>query len=243
MAKTAFNPITTKWRGAVGGFRYSIVRGKQVIAQRPSAVKNPRSDAQMKVRATFKLSSQFSALWASIIDAFLAKKMRDSVLSRALATKLAYRSSALDNQGIEAKVSLPNFVAALNSQTTPEASNFTLNFGSMAQTITGVDGTMVAYKVVAFNEAGYIIGTYETVLEMNGQEQNITLPATLETPARYDIMAFEMVDSESSMYTHLTNMTGDYQEAIVSNLYTLLASESTMSNVTIHSMVAASTLA
>ena len=78
---------------------------------------------------------------------------------------------------------------------------------------------------------------------MNGQEQNITLPATLETPARYDIMAFEMVDSESSMYTHLTNMTGDYQEAIVSNLYTLLASESTMSNVTIHSMVAASTLA
>ena len=241
MGKTVFNPITTKWRGAIGGFRYSVCRGKQIIAERASAVRNPRTAAQVENRAKFKLSSQFSALWNNILDANAAHKIGDTVLSRSQATKIAHSVAQFGNN--EARVQLRNFVGAWNAKMNQEASNFTLVFTAATQTISGAQGTKVAYKVVAFDMAGVVLGSTTQVVELGTAAENIVLPVVRETVGRYDIIAFEMVDNEDSIFGNLTNMTGAEYESVVSNLYTLLVSENATNNVKIHSLVGETTLA
>ena len=235
------NPITTKWRGGIGGFEYRVLRGKQVIAERASGKRNPRTRAQVENRAKFKLSSQFSALWNNILDAHAAHKIGDTVLSRAPAIKLAHSVAQFANG--EARVQLRNFVGAWNAALPQDASNFTLTFTAATQTISGTQGTNVAYKVVAFNVAGVVLGSTTQVVELGTAAENIILPAVRETVGRYDIMAFEMVDNEDTVIGSLTNMTGAEYEAVVSNLYTLLVSEHGTNNVTIHSLVGETTLA
>lgn len=241
MAKTIHNPITTKWQGTLGGFQYRIVRGNQVIAERASHVRNPRTKAQVENRAKFKLASQFSALWNNILDANAAHKIGDTVLSRAKATKIAHTMAQFNNN--EARVQLRNFVGAWNAALPQDASNFTLTFTAATQTISGTLGTKVAYKVVAFNEAGVVLGSTTQVVELGTAPENIVLPAVLETPERYDILAFEIVDNDNEIFGSLTNMVGAEYEAVVSNLYTLLVSERGVGNTVIHSLVGETTLA
>ena len=241
MANTTHNPITTKWSGTLGGFRYSIVRGKQVISERPSHVRNPRTKAQVENRAKFKLASQFSALWNNILDANAAHKIGDTVLSRSQATKIAHAMAQFNNG--EARVQLRNFVAGWNQAMNQESSNFTLTFTSATQTISGALGTKVAYKVVAFNAQGFVIGSTTQLVELGTAPENIVLPAVLETPERYDILAFEIVDNDDEIFGNLTNMVGAEYEAVVSNLYTLLVSERGVGNTVIHSLVGETTLA
>jgi hypothetical protein len=241
MANTTHNPITTKWSGTLGGFRYSIVRGKQVISERPSHVRNPQTKAQVENRAKFKLASQFSALWNNILDANAAHKIGDTVLSRSKATKIAHAMAQFNNN--EARVQLRNFVAGWNQAMNQDSSNFTLTFTSATQQISGAQGTKVAYKVVAFNAQGFVIGSTTQLVELGTAAENIVLPAVLETPERYDILAFEIVDNDDEIFGNLTNTVGAEYEAVVSNLYTLLVSERGVGNTVIHSLVGETTLA
>ena len=241
MAKTIHNPITTKWQGTLGGFQYRIVRGNQVIAERASHVRNPQTKAQVENRAKFKLASQFSALWNNILDANAAHKIGDTVLSRAKATKLAHAMAQFNNN--EARVQLRNFVGAWNAALPQDASNFTLTFTAATQQISGTLGTKVAYKVVAFDEAGVVLGSTTQVVELGTAPETIVLPVVRGTVGRYDILAFEMVDNEDTVIGSLTNMTGAEYESVVSNLYTLLVSENGTANVKIHSLVGETTLA
>lgn len=243
MGKTAFNPITTKWRGAIGGFRYSVVRGKQVIAERASAVRNPKTAAQMEVRAKFKLATQFSAIWREIINLFLADKNMDDVEKRAALTQTAYDvATAFTVDGNNGKlVSLRNVVAMLNSRFLHNSSNITVGFTSAAQTVTSTVDTTVLCEVVAFNEAGAIIGkTTESLTLTADTAATIPLPIATETPSRYDLMIFEAMPVTEDAWGSITNIQGEYNSGLNKDGYQNLLNVIATGAVEIRSLAQAS---
>lgn len=225
MGKTVFNPITTKWRGAIGGFRYSVVRGKQVIAERASAVKNPRTQGQMNTRMRFKLASQFSNLWKDIIELNMVKKTRDRVLTRATGTQVAFGASQIDDD--LAVINLGDFANDFNAKNNqPAAAGTTLTFNSTTQSITAPAGDIVTYKVVAFDESNTPIGTHSTTYTSDGSAKLIDLPAIFGNAVRYDVLAFSSTPSEGAAeYTgQISNIAADANGAQVSPLvYSLFA--------------------
>lgn len=65
MAKV--NPITGKWSGKLAGTVWAIRNGENIIRERNSSPYNPKSNAQVQVRAKLKLLSQLSAVCAPVI--------------------------------------------------------------------------------------------------------------------------------------------------------------------------------
>lgn len=246
MGKTVFNPITTKWRGAIGGFRYSVVRGKQVIAERASAVRNPRTESQMMTRTKFKLSSQFSNLWKDLLDLNLMKIESDRVLTRGRATKVAF-GAAVAPEGKIAQVSLGNFANdfnGLNNQ--PVQANVALVFSPQTQTLTTPDGTGVFYKIVAFDEDGTPIGSTVQTYESDGSAKTLDLPAIFGTAHRYDIMAFTAEELEGAEeYTgKISQMSGkDMTAGMMTEIYEVVAKAVANSALKIHGIVSGSYVA
>lgn len=245
MGKTVFNPITTKWRGAIGGFRYSVVRGKQVIAERASAVKNPRTPGQMETRMKFKLASQFSNLWKDIIELNMVKKTRDLVMTRAAGTQVAFGASTL-REGA-AMVDLGDFANDFNAKNNqPVGAELVLTFNSTTQSITAPSGDIVTYKVVAFDNSNTPIGTNVTTYTSDGTAKNIDLPAIYGTAIRYDIMVFTITPSEGAEeYTgRLTEMLGqDNGGAAVADVYSLYAAMAAESLITVNGVLTDSYMA
>lgn len=245
MGKTVFNPITTKWRGAIGGFRYSVVRGKQVIAERASAVKNPRTEKQMNTRAKFKLASQFSNLWKDIIELNMVKKTRDLVLTRATGTKVAF--GAADVRSGIATVSLGDFANDFNAKNNqPVNAGMVLTFNSTTQSITAPADDVVTYKVVAFDESDTPIGTNVVTYVSDGTAKNIDLPAIFGNASRYDIMVFSTTPTEGAEeYTgRLTNMLGEDANGLTAaEMYNLFADMAAESLITVNGVVTGSYLA
>lgn len=244
MGKTVFNPITTKWRGAIGGFRYSVVRGKQVIAERASAVKNPRTDAQMTVRSKFKLASQFSNLWKDIIELNMVKKTRDGVIARATGTKVAFGASDGEAGGVF--VSLGDFCNDFNAKNNqPVAAGVTLTFNSTTQSITAPAGHIVNYKVVAFDESNTPIGSHATAYTSDGSAKMIDLPAIFGNASRYDIMAFDSnpTDGADAYTGRLSSMLGqNLSGESYQNMYSLYAEMATEALLEVYGMVSGSYL-
>ena len=227
MANTTHNPITTKWSGAVGGFQYRILRGKQIIAERASHVKNPQTAGQIIVRMKFKLSAQFSSLWKGILEANLAKVQSDSVMARALATSVAYQSAVVSGNHNEAAViDLEEFAQRFNARTrmvTPPSTEMSLMFNASAQTITASEGALVAYQVVAFDQASNPIGSNVETYISDGTAHTVQLPRIAGDAARYDCMAFCTVLDSTTAYTGpLGNITGDDPESLNANTYSVL---------------------
>ena len=224
MANTTHNPITTKWSGAVGGFTYRILRGKQIIAERPSHIANPKSAGQMRVRMKFKLASQFSSLWNNILNANLAKVESDSTLNRGLATSVAYHVADIDQHA--AIVDLEDFENAFNARTRQAASaGMTVHFNAVTQDIVAADGDVVTYQVVAFDEESNPIGFNTVTYVSDGTAKNIDLPAIKGNASRYDLMAFSTTLDENTEYTGpLGNIKGDDPESLSANTYSVLVS-------------------
>lgn len=245
MGKTVFNPITTKWRGAIGGFRYSVVRGKQVIAERASAVKNPRTEAQMNTRTKFKLASQFSNLWKDIIELNMVKKTRDLVMTRATGTQVAFGASQIDNN--TTLVNLGDFANDFNAKNNqPVAAGMALTFNSTTQSITAPTGDIVTYKVVAFDESDTPIGTHSTTYTSDGSAKVIDLPAIFGNAERYDILAFNSTPSEGAAeYTgRISNIAAAYNgDDLVPQVYGVFAQMASESLIEINGLVSGSYLA
>lgn len=245
MGKTVFNPITTKWRGAIGGFRYSVVRGKQVIAERASAVKNPRTTGQMNTRMRFKLASQFSNLWKDIIELNMVKKTRDLVLTRAAGTKVAFGASLVDSD--TAMVNLGDFANDFNAKNNqPVAAGMVLTFDSVEQTITAPAGDIVTYKVVAFDESDTPIGTHSTTYTSDGSAKTIDLPAIFGNAVRYDVLAFSTTPSEGAAeYTgQISSIAAAYNgDNLVPLVYSVFAQMASESLIEINGLVSGSYLA
>ena len=224
MANTTHNPITTKWSGAVGGFTYRILRGKQIIAERPSHIANPKSAGQMRVHMKFKLASQFSSLWNNILNANLAKVESDSTLNRGLATSVAYHVADIDQHA--AIVDLEDFENAFNARTRQAASaGMTVHFNAVTQDIVAADGDVVTYQVVAFDEETNPIGFNTVTYVSDGTAKNIDLPAIKGDASRYDLMAFSTMLDENTEYTGpLGNIKGDDPESLSANTYSVLIS-------------------
>ena len=224
MANTTHNPITTKWSGAVGGFTYRILRGKQIIAERPSHIANPKSAGQMRVHMKFKLASQFSSLWNNILNANLAKVESDSTLNRGLATSVAYHVADIDQHA--AIVDLEDFENAFNARTRQAASaGMTVHFNAVTQDIVAADGDVVTYQVVAFDEESNPIGFNTVTYVSDGTAKNIDLPAIKGDASRYDLMAFSTMLDENTEYTGpLGNIKGDDPESLSANTYSVLIS-------------------
>ncbi|MCR4812457.1 MAG: hypothetical protein K5867_07725 [Bacteroidales bacterium] len=224
MANTQHNPITTKWSGAVGGFTYRILRGKQIIAERPSHIANPKSAGQMRVRMKFKLASQFSSLWNNILNANLAKVESDSTLNRALATSVAYHVAGIDQHA--AIVDLEDFENAFNARTRQTSSGgMVVHFNNAVQEIIAPEGAVVTYQVVAFDEESNPIAFNTETFISNGDPNNIDLPLVRITPTRYDVIAFATTLDENTEYNGpLGNITGDNPESLSANTYSVLVS-------------------
>lgn len=242
MGKTVFNPITTKWRGAIGGFRYSVVRGKQVIAERASAVKNPRTQGQMNTRMKFKLASQFSNLWKDIIELNMIKKTRDLVLTRATGTKVAFGAAQIQNE--YAVVGIGDFANDFNAKNNqPVSAGLELTFTSSAQTITASDGDIVTYKVVAFDESNTPIGSHVATYVSDGSAKVIDLPAIFGDAVRYDIMVFTTTPTEGAEeYTgRLTDMLGEGANGELNKeTYSLIAAMAAESLITVNGVLTGS---
>lgn len=247
MGKTVFNPITTKWRGAIGGFRYSVVRGKQVIAERASAVKNPRTKAQMDTRMKFKLASQFSNLWKDIIELNMVKKTRDLVLTRAAGTQVAFGAAYVAGDPGEvgvAVVNLGDFANDFNAKNNqPVSAGLELTFNSTTQSITATARDAVTYKVVAFDRSDTPIGSNITTYVSDGSAKLVDLPAIFGDAVRYDIMVFSTTSSEgdAEFTGRLTSMLGeDVQQASVAQLYSLYAAMAAESLINVNGVLTGS---
>jgi len=241
MGKTVFNPITTKWRGAIGGFRYSVVRGKQVIAERASAVKNPRTSGQMETRMKFKLASQFSNLWKDIIELNMVKKTRDLVMTRAAGTQVAFGASQIDD-GI-ACVNIGGFANDFNAKNNqPVSAGLQLTFNSTTQSITAPQNDIVTYKVVAFDRENTPIGTHVSTYVSAGIAKLIDLPAIFGDAVRYDIMVFTTTPTEGAEeYTgRLTDMLGENAQGAVAEVYSLYAAMAAESLITVNGVLTGS---
>lgn len=217
------NPITTKWRGDIGGFQYRVVRGGQVIAERASAKRNPRTRGQMSVRMRFKLASQFSALW-NILEANLVKKESDSILARAFATKTAFASALPTGNNNEAAVlDLGEFASRFNANShQAQDPNLTILFSSTTQTITAPQGVLVTYQVVAFSDNDLPIGSAVRSYTANGSAATIILPLVAGDVKRYDLMVFTATPGVDYVAGPLGNISGDDPMQININTYAVL---------------------
>ena len=66
MATTLHNPVTTKFHGHIGGIIYYVVRNQQRMRSLPSAVRNPRSSAQVAHRTRFATANSLAAVFKNI---------------------------------------------------------------------------------------------------------------------------------------------------------------------------------
>ena len=242
MGKTAFNPVTTKWQGQVGGFVYRIRNGKQIIAQAASSRRDPKSTKQMQVRMRFKLASQFTKLWDSLLQANLAKI--ESNVSAALnrIRSVAFRTSTVD--GDTATLLLEDFENRFNAETQQVASaGLTLLFNASAQSITAPDGDMVAYQIVAFDQDSTPIGYNVVTYESDGTAKQIDLPVIRGEAVRYDIMAFNTSTTDGGSWAGpIGNINGNDPFSIDAEVYSVLMSELSSSNRVIHGIVTGSYL-
>lgn len=90
MAKV--NPITGKWSGKLAGTVWAIRNGENIIRERNTSPYNPKSNAQVEVRAKLKLLSQLSAVCAPVI----AIPRMGSVSSRNQFTAINYPNAAYE---------------------------------------------------------------------------------------------------------------------------------------------------
>ena len=226
MGKTVFNPVTTKWRGAIGGFRYSILRGKQIIAERASAMKNPRTPAQMENRTKFKLASQFSAIWEDILVLNLVQKERDAVLARAIGTSAAHAVATIADNA--ASLELDAFTAEFNSRTNqPIEAGISLVWTAQTQTITAPENEVVTYKVVAFDENDNPMGQNVETYVSDGTAKMVDLPAIFGTAKRYDILVFGTTPKTGAegFTGSISNIEGPVETAELYTLYAAVAAD------------------
>jgi len=226
MGKTVFNPVTTKWRGAIGGFRYSILRGKQIIAERASAMKNPRTPAQMENRTKFKLASQFSALWSDILALNLVKKESDATMARSIGTSAAYEVAEMANNA--ASLELVDFTAEFNSRTNqPVEAGISLVWTATTQSITAPADEVITYKVVAFDENDNPMGQNVVTYVSDGTAKMVDLPAIFGNASRYDIMVFGATPKTGAegFTGSISNIEGPIDTAELYHLYAAVAAD------------------
>ena len=242
MGKTAFNPVTTKWQGQVGGFVYRIRNGKQIIAQAASSRRDPKSTKQMQVRMRFKLASQFTKLWDSLLQANLAKIESNVNTALNRIRSVAFRTSTVD--GDTATLLLENFENNFNAETQQVASaGLTLLFNASAQSITAPDGDIVAYQIVAFDQDSTPIGYNVVTYESDGTAKQIDLPAIRGEAVRYDIITFNTSTTGASSWAGpIGNINGNDPFSIDAEVYSVLMSELSSSNRVIHGIVTGSYL-
>lgn len=242
MGKTAFNPVTTKWQGQVGGFVYRIRNGKQIIAQAASSRRDPKSTKQMQVRMRFKLASQFTKLWDSLLQANLAKIESNVNTALNRIRSVAFRTSTVD--GDTATLLLENFENNFNAETQQVASaGLTLLFNASAQSITAPDGDMVAYQIVAFDQDSTPIGYNVVTYESDGTAKQIDLPVIRGEAVRYDIMVFNTSTTDGASWAGpIGNINGNDPFSIDAEVYSVLMSELSDSNRVIHGIVTGSYL-
>lgn len=237
MGKTVFNPITTKWRGAIGGFRYSVVRGKQVIAERASAVKNPNTVLQRGVRARFKIASQFSALWKDIFAAFLSPFAMDDVLARAEVTKAAFNRTSYDDQTDTVTLTFPVTVSDVSNKHF-RSPIFQLggNFNS-GITASG-DAQTVIYQINAYDKDGILLGSSQGTLTLVDSQTpvNVPFPLATGTPFRYDVIAYSVTPSTEAAAGALQ----DILATPAANIYELAGVIKTVENVEVHGLTSIS---
>ncbi len=225
MGKTLFNPITTKWKGSIGGFRYSVLRGKQVISERSSSYNDRKSSAQMNTRVRFKLATQFSALWKRILEANQVRFEPDRTLARANGTQVAFNASEfVDNNA--ALLDIYDFENAFNAKTRQVVpADLSLVFTSVAQSITARDGMVVTYQIVAFDANDNPIGFNTVTYTSDGTAKVLDLPVIKGNAVRYDCIAFgSTVDTTSAWDGPLSNLNGDDPLSLDANTYAVLIS-------------------
>lgn len=242
MGKTAFNPITSPWKGQIGGFTYSVRDGNQIIAKLAASRKDPKSEKQMQVRMRFKLASQFTKLWDDILMANLVKIERDASKAQNLIRSIAYHASTVSND--QAKLSLDDFENKFNSKTQQVISpDLELTFTSANQSITAPDGEIVAYQVTAFDQKSTPIGSNMTTFESDGTPQTVYLPRIKGNAVRYDIIAFNTTLTNSSTWNGpIGNINGNDPYLIDTKVYSILLSELSDANRLIHGIITGSYL-
>lgn len=234
MARTLFNPVTTKWRGAIGGFVYSIVRGQQVIGARPSARKQSKSPYVMVQRAKFKLASQFSALWKDILNLNL-QEQGDTVMRRAMSNKVAQEAMSLNDNVIS--MNLNDFVTNMNVDTNkiPVGIESLSIDASQSPHIVARSGDFVYYEVVAFDDNNRLIGRMSDWYISTGRMMHINLARVVngwQSVNRWDLIAFTMTPTNEDGRQTLSNIEcGD-----MAQVYQLMLTSSVSQNFDINGM-------
>ena len=242
MGKTAFNPITTQWKGQIGGFTYSVRDGNQIIAKVASSRRDPKSIKQMRIRMRFKLASQFTKLWDNILLTNLAKIESNASKGQNLIRKVAFHSTT--SEGDTALLMLEDFENNFNAETQQVASaDLRLIFNVTNQSITAPSGDMVAYQIVAFDQNSTPIGYNVVTYVSDGTDKRIELPVVRGEAVRYDIITFNTSTTESGSWTGpIGNINGNDPYSIDTEVYSVLMSELSSSNRTIHGIVTGSYL-
>ena len=242
MGKTAFNPITSQWSGKIGGFTYSVRDGNQIISKVASSKRDPKSVKQMQVRMRFKLASQFTKLWDSLLLTNLAKIESNASKGQNLIRKVAFHSTTAEDD--TALLRLEDFENRFNAETQQVASaDLMLLFTATTQSITAPDGDIVAYQIVAFDQNSTPIGYNVVTYVSDGTAKQIDLPAIRGEAVRYDIITFNTSTTGASSWAGpIGNINGNDPFSIDAEVYSVLMSELSSSNSIIHGIVTGSYL-
>lgn len=220
------NSALGKYRGSLGNLVFSVSRGKQIIRQKPEYVPNPRTYAQSITRNKFKLASQFTGLWDTLLVPYTRKKIADKLTARNKVFTQAFNAAILlssEDSATDAltsvRINLQNFANTMNIALGYIDQEPAIEFTQLTQTATILDAsaenpTSLLYQIVAFNKNGEVVGVnLESATVTSSTAQELTMPfiAGAGSAMRYDIIAYTVqpnpnLDEES--YQRVTQMLG-----------------------------------
>ena len=219
MAKTEHNPINTLWHGQVGGIRYRVLRGKQVISSSVSYMTNRNTPKQQNARGRFKAAVRFTDGWLPLLKANLRKVENDAFEVRARISRIALNSAIYKNgEGI---IDLVAFAKTFNLASRRRVSSeVRIEFDEREQRITAPTGQVVVYEVAAYNPRGLLLGSKTFAYVSNGEGNEIELPKGIPDVSHFELMAFNVTLCNGTVWTGpVGEVTGKSTKRIRGNSY------------------------
>lgn len=219
MAKTEHNPINTLWHGQVGGIRYRVLRGKQVISSAVSHMTNRNTPAQQNARGRFKAAVRFTDVWLPLLKANLRKVEDDAFEVRSKVSRIALNSASYKDG--EGSIDLWEFAKRFNMASRRRVSGeVEIEFDERARRIRVPAGNVVVYEVTAYNPKGLLLWRKTLVYVSDGDGKEIELPDGMGDVSRLDLMAFNVTLCNGAVWRGpVGEVTGRSTKKINGNIY------------------------
>lgn len=206
--------IFSKLKGKLAGVVFQQYEGMQVGKEYQPNVKNPNTEKQIAVRASFKLASQLTAIYEYVLLTAAAKvSIYTRMIRGRVVSTLRYAIGV--SGGANPIISLSETATAINTilSVSPIEPPTISGANISSATISATEGDIVRYTIVAYDNEYNIIGTANQEFTATASPQSIQAPVTATTPENYDIMAVAMRAMTTNGSAIYGNIDADYSLA------------------------------